>query len=215
MGWVFKRAAGGVAVCLLATACGGGAGPEPERVSAAQQCDDTLSLDAARALETVLKAKRFHHSPRGGLERTTGELIADHPKSEGRTPRRALCKIDSPANSARAAIDFRLWRDINLHGSRHSASLHPYGMGVEALSGPNGAHLYVRCVSGRIPGSDRRPARIWGELSLSRSELPDTVPVREANLTVLHSVTLAVVRKLGCEDDAGLTEKPVFKALPE
>ncbi|MFD4375217.1 hypothetical protein [Streptomyces sp. NPDC058486] len=36
-----------------------------------------------------------------------------------------------------------------------------------------------------------------------------------AHLTVLHCVTLAVVRKLGCEGDAGLAEKPVLKALPE
>ncbi|MFF2778292.1 hypothetical protein ACFVU3_25650 [Streptomyces sp. NPDC058052] len=54
-----------------------------------------------------------------------------------------------------------------------------------------------------------------GELNFIRSKLPDTVPVREAHLTVLHSVTLAVVRKLGCEDDAGLTGTPVLKALPE
>ncbi|MCM1946409.1 hypothetical protein NC315_13625 [Streptomyces sp. G2] len=53
------------------------------------------------------------------------------------------------------------------------------------------------------------------ELVFNRSELPDTVPVREATLTVLHSVTLAVVRKLDCEDDAGLAEKPVLKPLPE
>ncbi|MGW4705325.1 hypothetical protein [Streptomyces sp. NPDC004285] len=38
----------------------------------------------------------------------------------------------------------------------------------------------------------------------------DDSSTREAYLTVLHSVTLAVVRKLGCEDDAGLTQAPVL-----
>ncbi|MFF6898094.1 hypothetical protein [Streptomyces hydrogenans] len=53
------------------------------------------------------------------------------------------------------------------------------------------------------------------ELDFRWSKLPDTAPIREAHLTILHSATLAVVRKLGCEDDAGLAEKPVLKPLPE
>ncbi|MEU8883527.1 hypothetical protein [Streptomyces hydrogenans] len=53
------------------------------------------------------------------------------------------------------------------------------------------------------------------ELDFRWSKLPDTVPTREAHLTILHSATLAVVRKLDCEDDAGLAEKPALKPLPE
>ncbi|GGY28864.1 hypothetical protein [Streptomyces omiyaensis] len=214
-GKALRGATSGVVLCLLVAACGGSEEPEPERVRAEQQCDDTLSPDAARALETVLRTKRFDHDPRGGLQRSTDELIADYPKSEGRTQRRSLCKASPSTSSARVTVDFRFWRDINLHGDQHAATLHPYDMGVEALSGPDDAHLYVNCVSPRFPGSDKRPAKIWGALGVSRSELPDTVPVREATLTVLHSVTLAVVRKLGCENDAGLDAEPVFTPLPE
>ncbi|MFF9339475.1 MULTISPECIES: hypothetical protein [unclassified Streptomyces] len=204
----------GLAVCLLATACGRGEEPEPERVIAARQCDDTLSPEAGRALETVLNTKRFDHDPRGGLDRATGELLADYPEAEGWAPRRSVCRVSAPTSSDEVSIEFRLSGTIDLPGDEHAGDMHPYDMGVEALSGPRRVELYVTCVSPRLQGSDKRPALIMGSLTFLRSKLPDTVPVREATLTVLHSVTLAVVRKLGCEDDAGLTEKPVFKPLP-
>lgn len=215
VGRVLKGAASGLAVCLLATACGGEEEPEPERVTAEQQCDDTLSPDAARALETVLNTKRFSHDPRGGLERTADALVVDHEKGERRTPTHYLCKANPSELSDTVTVEFRLYRDTELPAGRRLASLHPYAMGVEAVSGPKRARLYIRCTSPRLQGSDKRPARIMGELYFIRSKLPDTLPIREANLTVLHSATLAVVRKLGCEDDAGLDVKPVFKPLPE
>ncbi|MFB7279863.1 hypothetical protein ACFCZV_22355 [Streptomyces hydrogenans] len=204
-----------LAAFLLATACGGGK-PEPERVMAEQQCDDTLSPDAARALETVLNTKRFSHDPRGGLERAAGGLVEDYPESWRRTPGHSLCRASPPTGMDEVEIEFRLLRrDGDLPGDRHAADLHPYAMGVEALSGPRAAQLYVRCLSPRLEGSGKRPALIMAELDFRRSELSDTVPIREAHLTVLHSVTLAVVRKLACENDAGLDAKPVLKALPE
>ncbi|MFF6881607.1 hypothetical protein ACFY9F_00280 [Streptomyces sp. NPDC012421] len=214
-GKVLKGAAAGVAVCLLATACGEDEEkPKPERVRAEQQCDGTLSPKAALALQTVLNTKRFDDAPTGGLERAAGGLVEDYPESSRRTPTHSLCRA-SPASSMDAVkIRFSLHREGDLPGDEHAADMHRYAMGVDALSGPRMADLYVRCVSSRIEGSDKRPARIVGSLIFLRSKLPDTVRIREANLTILHSVTLAVVRKLGCEDDAGLTEKPVFKALP-
>ncbi|MFD8011257.1 hypothetical protein [Streptomyces sp. NPDC058955] len=215
-GSTLKSAVIGLVVCLVATACGASEAPEPKRVTAGQQCDDTLSPDAARALETVLKTKRFSHAPRGGLKRSADALVTDYAKSEGRTPSRSLCRVNpSTGGLDEVAIEYRYWRDVNLHKDRHSARLHPYGVGVEALSGSVGAHLYVTCVSSRLPGSEKRPARIWGVLRVAWNMVPDTVPIREAHLTILHSATLAVVRELGCENDAGLTEKPVLRPLPE
>ncbi|MFB7867596.1 MULTISPECIES: hypothetical protein [unclassified Streptomyces] len=87
-------------------------------------------------------------------------------------------------------------------------------MGREAWSGPETAYLFVTCVSPRFKASQERPARIRGALWFRRSPLPDTPATREANLTVLHSVTLAVVKKLGCVDNAGLSDEPVFKPKP-
>lgn len=212
---VLQGAVLGLALCLLATACGRGEEPEPERVMAEQQCDGTLSPGAARALETVMHTKRFSHDPRGGLERTAEALVADHGKGERRSPTRRLCRANPAGSSDRITVAFHLYRDTELARGDRVASLHPYAMGVEALSGPKRALLYVRCASPRLKGSDKHPVRVMGQLDFIRSKLPDTAPIREAHLTILHSATLAVVRKLDCEDDAGLAEKPALKPLPE
>ncbi|MGW4049284.1 hypothetical protein ACWENA_00490 [Streptomyces sp. NPDC004779] len=212
---VLKGAVSGVAACLLATACSGEETPEPERIKAEQQCDDTLSADAARALEMVLKTKQFGHDPRGGLERGVKELVGDYEAARRLTLNPPTCRVIPPAGRERVDIRFGLYGDDDLFGDADLRGLHPYDMGVEARSGPRKAYLFVKCVSPLLEGSTESPARIRGALLFNRSKLPDTLPVREANLTILHSTTLAVVRKLGCENDAGLTEKPVFKALPE
>lgn len=208
---VLRSAASGLALCLLVSGCGGGDEAEPERVTAAQQCDGTLSPDAARALETVLDTERFDHEPGGGLARSTAELAEDYGKAPRRTPRRDLCRLSPSGNSDEINVRFGLYRDDDLLGDVRPRGIHPYRMGVEAHSGPEKAYLFVRCTSPRLEGSDERPARIRGTLTFNRSKLPDTVPVREAHLTILHSATLAVVRKLGCEGDAGLDAAPVFR----
>ncbi|MFK3729642.1 hypothetical protein ACI2LJ_05180 [Streptomyces sp. NPDC088090] len=212
---VVKGVGSGMAVCLLATACGAAEEPEPERVTAERQCDDALSSDAARALETVLKTKRFEHDPPGGLERGANELVRDHETARGLTLNRPICRVVPATGRERVDLRFGLYVEDDLLGDVHPRGLHPYDMGVEAQSGPRKAYLFVRCVSPRLEGSEKSPARVRGTLEIDDLELPDTVPVREANLTILHSVTLAMARELGCRDDAGLTEKPVLKALPE
>ncbi|MFI8421260.1 hypothetical protein [Streptomyces sp. NPDC085479] len=143
------------------------------------------------------------------------ELVRDHATAKGLTLNPPMCRVNPPAGKERVDIRFGLYADDDLFEDVHPRGLHPYDMGVEAQSGPKKAYLFVRCVSPRLEGSEKRPARIRGTLVFNESELPDTVPVREANLTILHSVTLAVVRKLGCEDDAGLAAQPVFRAEPE
>ncbi|MFJ6421682.1 hypothetical protein [Streptomyces hydrogenans] len=213
---MLKSAASGLAVCLLATACADGEKPEPERVTAGRQCDDTLSPQAAGALERALETKRFWPAASGGLDGVAEGLAADYAKAERRPPAHALCEASpSVADVREVAIGFRLYKDDELLGGGHPSRLHPYDMGVEAHAGPEKAYLFVRCVSPRLKGSDSRNARIEGRLIHFWSKLPDTAPIREAHLTILHSATLAVVRKLGCEDDAGLAEKPVLKPLPE
>ncbi|MCX2184877.1 hypothetical protein KV205_30760 [Streptomyces sp. SKN60] len=205
----------GLAACLLLTGCGGGEEPEAQRVTAAQQCDDTLSPEAARALETVLRTDKFDHDPRGGLDRVVAQLTEDYAEGGLRSRSRSLCRADAAGRSDRVDILFGRYDDSDLIGDADPVGLHPYGMGREAWSGPQAAYLFVTCVSPRLEGSRERPARFDGMLRFRRPDLPDTPAVREANLTVLHSVTLALVKKLGCENNAGLPEKPVLKPRPE
>ncbi|MFD7979967.1 hypothetical protein [Streptomyces sp. NPDC059071] len=206
-----KSMAVGLAASLLLAACGGVEAPEERRVTAAQQCDDTLSPTAAHALEVVLRTATFDHGAKGGLDRVVAQLTDDHTEGGLRSRSRSMCRPGTPDGADRIDIAFGRYDDSDLFGNVRPNGLHPYVMGREAMAGPKAAYLFVECTSPRLKGSQQRPARIDGTLRFDGSKLPDTVAVREANLTVLHSVTLAVVKKLGCENNAGLTEKPVFR----
>ncbi|MFF0754547.1 hypothetical protein [Streptomyces sp. NPDC004267] len=205
-----KFAAWGLTACLLLTACGSSDEPEVQRVTAAQQCDDTLSPSAARSLETVLRTKKFDHRPKGGLDRLVAQLIEDYAAGGLRSRSRNFCSASADASPDRVDILFGRYDDSDLIGDGDPVGLHPYDIGREAFSGPKAANLFVTCVSSQLKGSSNRPAQFQGMLRFNDSKLPDTPAVREANLTVLHSVTLAVVKKLGCRDNAGLPDKPVL-----
>ncbi|XIE78722.1 hypothetical protein AB6O49_12655 [Streptomyces sp. SBR177] len=200
-----------LAACLLLAACGDGDEPEERRVTAARQCDDTLSPAAARALETVLRTRVFDHDPRGGLERVTAQLTEDHARGGLRSRGRLLCRADAADSPNRVEIRFGRYDDSDLIADAHPVGLHPYDLGREAFAGPTAAYLFVTCASPRLDGTRERPARIEGRLRVVPPGLPDTPTIREANLTVLHSAALAVVRRLGCVGDAGLPGAPVFR----
>ncbi|MGW4161606.1 hypothetical protein [Streptomyces sp. NPDC004788] len=209
----FKSVVSGLVACVLLTACDGAQEPEEQRVTAARQCDDTLSPDAARALETVLGTERFDHDPKGGLDRVVAQLTEDYAQGGLRSRSRPLCRAGRADNGMdQIDILFARYDDSDLIGDAQPVGLHPYEMGREAFSGPKKAYLFVTCVSPRLKGSHEQPARIRGALRFNRSKLPDTPAVREANLTILHSVTLAVVKRLGCRNNAGLPDTPVFIA---
>ncbi|MFJ3904100.1 hypothetical protein [Streptomyces sp. NPDC090025] len=163
----------------------------------------------------MLGATTFSPSPTGALPRVADLLAEDHGQGGLRTPTRNLCRAAVRGTLNRVDIGFGLYRESELFGDARPIGLHPYSMGREAHSGPAAAYLFVECASPLLKGSGRRPAPIRGWLRFGQSELPDTPAVREANLTILHSVTLNVVKKLGCENNAGLTEKPVLKPRPE
>lgn len=207
-----------LALGLLLTACG--SEEEPPRVTAAQQCDGTLSPSAAAALESVLGTKTFSAAGSGGLERTVNALIEDQ-AGEGRPPGRPpLCEVTAaatPQHEIRISFTLHdrgaLYDDGTAKWWDHGRYL--YGMGREASADNESAALFVQCTSPRLKGSDKQPAPLGSELrfdkSLKGSYPANTPATREAYLTVLHSVTLAVVKELGCENNAGLPEKPVFE----
>ncbi|WP_435969828.1 hypothetical protein [Streptomyces sp. Qhu_M48] len=204
-----------LALGLLLTACGGG---EEEPPQAAQKCDGTLSPAAVGALESVLGTKEFH-STGAGLDRTAKVLTEDR-ASTGRPPGHpAMCEVGTDAAPrAGVKIDLRLYEDADLYddGTEWTKSgRYLYAMGRETSADNKTARLFLGCASPRLKGADGQPAPIEGVLRFDKpvkGAYPANTPAtREAYLTVLHSVTLAVVKELGCENNAGLTEKPVFE----
>lgn len=204
-----------LALGLLLAGCGSG-GEEPAQ--AAQQCDGTLSPAAVGALESVLGTKEFR-SAGTGLEPTVKVLIEDQAR-EGRPPGHpAMCEVGTDADSRLGVtIGFRLYEDADLHDDgtqRTDAGRYLYAMGRETSTDNKTARVFLGCSSPRLKGSETDPAPLEGMLTFekpAKGAYPDNTPAtREAYLTVLHSVTLAVAKELGCENDAGLGDKPVFQ----
>ncbi|MFF5427211.1 MULTISPECIES: hypothetical protein [unclassified Streptomyces] len=204
-----------LALGLLLTACGGGEGAT--EVGAAQQCDGTLSPGAAEALERVMGAKTFQAAEGSGLRRTAQDLAEDHAKGDLHGQHPAMCEVRHQSDRPLLTVDFHLYGEDDLYDTGKGAKApgrHLYAMGREAVVDDRSASLFVQCSSPELKGSERKPAPIEGFLRFSKApseELPPNTPAtREAYLTVLHSVTLAVVKELGCENNAGLPERPVL-----
>ncbi|MGA5065018.1 hypothetical protein ACPB9E_14790 [Streptomyces exfoliatus] len=204
-----------LALGLLLSACGSG---EEEPPQAVQQCDETLSPTAVGALESVLGTKEFH-SEGTGLERTVNVLVEDQARA-GRQPGHPdMCEVIADSSPHLGVkIDFRVYEDADRFddGAKWTADgRYLYGMGREASANNRTADLFVGCSSSRLKGAEEEPAPIAGSLRFDKpvkgAYPANTSATREAYLTVLHSVTLAVVKELGCENNAGLPEKPVFE----
>ncbi|MFE0640409.1 hypothetical protein ACFW2Y_02085 [Streptomyces sp. NPDC058877] len=196
----------------MLTACG--SSDEPQ---VAQGCDGALSSEAVDAAESVLGTKSFQWDG-SGLERTVTALIDDQAvpgHAPGTSP---MCQIGTAADDRLGLrIAFRLYDSGDLYDDGTewtSRGRYLYGMGREASTDNESADLFVGCSSPRMKGSEERPAPLQAVLRYEKTlqgSYPENTPAtREAFLTILHSVTLTVVRELGCEGDAGLTETPVF-----
>ncbi|MDV9188451.1 hypothetical protein R6L23_09520 [Streptomyces sp. SR27] len=203
---------------LLLTACG--KGEDQPQAGAVQQCEDALSPAASRALESMLGTGEFGPNGTAGLDVTVKKLIEDQ-AFEG--PGRALgyteaCSArSSTVPRSRVKIYFDVYEEGSLFddGTKWSKSgRHLYAMGREASTDNKKAYLFVGCSSSRLKGSQDRPTPLQGRLVFDKpvkGAYPANTPAtREAYLTVLHSTMLAVVKELGCENNAGLGEKPVF-----
>ncbi|MGW8359188.1 hypothetical protein ACWGK1_01240 [Streptomyces wedmorensis] len=205
-----------LALGLLLTACGGG---EDQASPPAQKCDETLAPAAVDAVGSLLGTRESDWAGIG-LDRTVDVLIEDQAR-EGRPPGHpSMCEVTTDA-SPKSGIDVDVW--LNDSGSLYDDGTTKwwnqgrslYAMGREASADTKSAALFVGCSSPRLKGSDKQPTSIGAELKFDKpvkgAYPADTPATREAYLTVLHSVTLAVVKELGCENNAGLPETPVFE----
>lgn len=89
-----------------------------------------------------------------------------------------------------------------------------YDAGRGAFANSKFTYLYFDCVGPKMAGSsDGDPAVVFGKLHnrVQPGEEDEPKggpgPIREANLTVLHSVAYKLAEELDCRDDGGLTEK--------
>ncbi|MFJ9371930.1 hypothetical protein [Streptomyces sp. NPDC101455] len=84
-----------------------------------------------------------------------------------------------------------------------ASQLTPYELGKISLARSSRAYLYMECLSYKF-GSGNEPVLIEAELGRMRLPASESETMRMDNLNVLHAVSLAMVKELGCKGDAGL-----------
>ncbi|MBK3575301.1 hypothetical protein JHN63_16060 [Streptomyces sp. MBT65] len=84
-----------------------------------------------------------------------------------------------------------------------ASQLTSYKLGKLSLARSSRAYLYMECSSGKF-GSGDEPVLIQAKLGRFRPPARESETKRMENLNVLHAVSLAMAKELGCKDDAGL-----------
>lgn len=151
--------------------------------------------------------KNFSDAGRGRLADVVGQLQSDYAERLRWSRGKEICEISPDNGASSISVTFSLYAPDDLPDDGHSSSLHAYPVGKGALSGAEDAELYFECTSPELKGSLERPARILGHLSYWKAP-EDTRATHDANLTVLHSISLAVAKELKCENDADLPSEP-------
>ncbi|WP_335941312.1 hypothetical protein [Streptomyces sp. PTD5-9] len=106
-------------------------------------------------------------------------------------------------------IEFGMYSPQDLNDG-YSGDAHHYTMGKLSEAAPAGAFLYFECVSPQFKGSKERPMRIVGSFSHREATAQKTPEHLAENMTIVHAASLAVAKKLQCENNGGLPEKPVL-----
>lgn len=188
--------------------------PEPRSpyVNAAELCEGVFAGDLEKTVETVTGATSFERRAGGGMDRLIEKIDKEYASGRNWSPGGELCEMAAKGgrSTEETALSFHIHapHDVNYPGSVEEELR--FSLGKEAVANVRSAGIYFECVSPRLDGSKSRPARIYGGLHKAH----DRGGARENlmdNLRVVHSASLAVARKLECEGDAGLPEKPELR----
>ncbi|MFJ9676525.1 hypothetical protein ACIRP2_00470 [Streptomyces sp. NPDC101194] len=200
-----------VAVGVGVAGCGGEEEP-PDYVGAGQVCGGLFAGPLAKTVESVTGATSFAWSGTNGMQRVVDGLKAGY--EEGRTLASGgrLCEMNPKGGALidRSKIDFDIYPPQDLNEG-YSNDEHYYTMGKRSGATSAGAFLYFECVSPQFKGSKERPLRVQGSFYHPKATAQNTSEHMAANMEILHAASLAVAKKLQCEKNGGLPEKPVLK----
>ncbi|WP_326603984.1 hypothetical protein OG930_16565 [Streptomyces sp. NBC_01799] len=206
VGLVLAMGAGGVA-------CGSDEKAEEDPfVGAAEVCDGLFAGPLAKKVESVTGDTVFFSSGTKGLDNVVEALKRGYASGRSWATGAELCAL-SPKGGAvgdGGGLKFSMYAPQDVDDPRMSDGSELYTMGKRSEARSGGASLYFECASPQVKGSSENPLRIYGSFGRGKSDAPDTRESRDANLEILHAASLAVVKELDCENNAGLPKTPVL-----
>ncbi|MEU0147896.1 hypothetical protein ABZ119_18365 [Streptomyces sp. NPDC006288] len=181
-------------------------------VGAEEVCGDVFAGPLAEMVEKVTGDKLFFRKGPEGVERVVAALKEGYASGRPWAGGAELCRLD-PKDSAQTdhgGAKFTMYAPQDVEDEGLPAGYELYTMGVQSSVGRGGAGLYFECVSPQLKGSDKTPLRIHGSFGRGVSDAPDTREYRNLNMTILHAVSLKLVKELDCANNGGLPKSPVL-----
>ncbi|MEV5682364.1 MULTISPECIES: hypothetical protein [unclassified Streptomyces] len=198
-----------------AVACGSEEKKESPYVGAGEVCGGVFAGPLEKTVETVTGATSFDRTGEKRMDRVVEALKKGYASGRSWATGYDLCVLGAEGAGRRddVKINFSIYAPQDVGDTDLRGGARMYSMGKEATAGAVGARINFECVSPQLEGSKERPARIKGGFgnAKDRGTAPEDLA---ANLTLAHAASLAVAKKLGCEDNGGLPEKPDLQPLP-
>ncbi|MEU9317526.1 hypothetical protein [Streptomyces sp. NPDC048295] len=196
-----------MAVGAGAVGCGGEE-KTPDYVGAEEVCDALFQGPLAKKVESVTGATSFAWTGTKGYDRVVEGLKTGYTSGHRWAAGGELCTLSPKrgalADKSRISFDMYAPQDLN---DPYAKDGHYYTLGKRSQAAPRGASLYFECVSPQIEGSKERPLRVSGRFYHPKATARSTPEHFDANMEIMHAASLAVAKKLQCENDGGLPEK--------
>ncbi|MFF2894910.1 hypothetical protein [Streptomyces sp. NPDC057966] len=204
-----------MAMGLGAVGCGGEE-ETPDYVGSEEVCDGLFKGSLAKTIESVTGATSFAWTNPNRMDRVVDALKTGYESGHSWARGDTLCRLtpEGGGRTDRAGIAFYMHAPQDVGDLRLPVGGRLYTMGKQSEATPLSAALYFECVSPRFKGSKERPMRILGNFGRPKSRGQDVSNPREVNLTVVHAASLAVAKKLECENNGGLPDNPVLNPRP-
>lgn len=211
----------GLGVVLVG--CGSDGSDAAKTIPASEVCHGHISSEGAASAEFLTGTKKFsptgNHMSEVSLKKAAAALSDGYMGAGGGdpVPKRA-CEITTlKGPSSGLSIRFVTTTDGALDGPV-ADTLKKYDVGRGAFVGVPRGYLYFDCVSPKFYGSTQeKPVVVQGDISNNLDgqgrykQKGGPEKIREANLTVLHSLSLSMAKELRCADNGGLKAKLTLK----
>ncbi|MFE7618865.1 hypothetical protein [Streptomyces sp. NPDC057496] len=193
-------------------ACASGEEEHADFVGAGEVCGGLFAGPLAEMVEKVTEGKIFFWRDAKGMERTVTALKEGYESGRPWDSGGDVCELVPKGGRLGdgGEIDYSIYDPKDVEDKRLPDGGEFYTMGVRSSVRRGGANLYFECVSSQLKGSGKTPLRIQGGFGRGESGAPDTREYRNMNMTILHAVTLKLVKELGCENNGGLPKTPVL-----
>lgn len=195
-----------------ATGCGEEEEP-PRYVGAEETCGGLFKGPLAEKVESVTGTTVFSSTGTEALDRVAEKLKEAYKSRTPWGPGGELCALYPQKRAVRNAhseINFYKYAPRDLEDADVPSDGRIYRMGKRSIATPTSGSLYFDCVSPRLKGSKERPLRIHGAFHHPKATAQSTPEHLAANMEIVHAASLAVAKKLQCENSGGLPEKPVL-----